>query len=334
MEAHMRIHHLNCVSACPLGGLLMDGRSAASLRGRLACHCLLVETAGCLVLIDTGYGLRDVANPRSRIAKSLLALMKPELREEMTAYRQIQSLGFDPRDVRHILLSHLDFDHAGGLDDFPEATVHLLADEARSAGQRRTVLDRMRYRPQQWGTRANWQLHQTLAREDWYGFSCVRDLPGMGGDLLMVPLIGHTLGHAGIAIRRNNGWLLYAADAYFYHAEMDTEQPYCTPGLALYQTMMEKNRACRLFNQGRLRALKRDLAGKVTVFCAHDAHEFEHLSGRSSHAAAEPERTRAVCAHAPEPPPEVHASAQKDRWDKVDEASWESFPASDPPARW
>ena len=31
----MRIHFLNCVSTCPLGGALMDGRSGASLRGRL-----------------------------------------------------------------------------------------------------------------------------------------------------------------------------------------------------------------------------------------------------------------------------------------------------------
>ena len=32
----MRVHHLNCVSACPLGGYLMDGVPAARLRGRLA----------------------------------------------------------------------------------------------------------------------------------------------------------------------------------------------------------------------------------------------------------------------------------------------------------
>src|SRR3954466_4163679 len=108
----------------------MDGRTPSVLtRGELACHCLLVETASSLVLVDTGLGLRDVANPRSRLSGFFLALVKPDFREEMTAVRQVARLGHDPRDVRHIVLSHLDFDHAGGLDDFPHATVHLLARE-------------------------------------------------------------------------------------------------------------------------------------------------------------------------------------------------------------
>src|SRR4051794_39670975 len=99
----MRIHHLNCVSACPLGGLLMDGFTTDSLRGRLTSHCLLLERSDGLVLVDTGYGLRDVAAPRTRLSRAFLALVKPELREEMTAIRQIEALGFNPRDVRHIV---------------------------------------------------------------------------------------------------------------------------------------------------------------------------------------------------------------------------------------
>ena len=50
--------------------------------------------------------------------------------------------------------------------------------------------------------------------ERWYGFDCVRDLEGVGPDVLMVPLLGHTLGHAGVAVRRDDGWLFYAGDAY------------------------------------------------------------------------------------------------------------------------
>jgi glyoxylase-like metal-dependent hydrolase (beta-lactamase superfamily II) len=96
----------------------------------------------------------------------------------------------------------------------------------------------------------------------------------------MIPLLGHTLGHAGIAIRAQQGWLLYAADAYFYHAEMDLLHPHCTPGLAAYQTMMEKDRGQRLLSQRRLRELKRVHGEQVTVFCAHDLVELERMRGR------------------------------------------------------
>src|SRR5690606_35146577 len=87
----MRVHHLNCISSCPLGGRLMDARTPSVLqRGALACHCLLVETHGGLVLVDTGFGLRDVANPGSRLSRFFLALLSPDFREEMTAIRQIE----------------------------------------------------------------------------------------------------------------------------------------------------------------------------------------------------------------------------------------------------
>jgi glyoxylase-like metal-dependent hydrolase (beta-lactamase superfamily II) len=282
----MRIHHLNCVSACPLGGALMDDVSTRSLRGRLTSHCLLLELDRGLVLVDTGYGLRDVRDPKSRLARFFLGLDAPELREEMTAIRQIEALGFDARDVRQIVLSHLDFDHAGGLDDFPGATVHLLGDEIAAASARATMLDRMRYRPQQWsGTRKSWQGH-VADGDSWFGFECVRDMPGIGPDVLLVPLAGNTLGHAGIAIHDHEGpgrdrWLLYAGDAYFFHWEMDIDQPRCTTGLRAYQTLMEKDRRLRLYNQRRLRELRADLGGSIDLFCAHDLVEFERLAGRA-----------------------------------------------------
>jgi len=259
----------------------MDEVSSDALRGRLTAHCLLLEGERELVLVDTGYGLRDVADPHGRLSEFFLRMNAPELREEMTAFRQIERLGFNPRDVRHIVLSHLDFDHAGGLDDFPEATVHMLRDELHSAVAQSTMLDRMRYRPQQWGTREHWLTYDPARGEDWFGFSCVRNLNGLSADVLLVPLIGHTLGHAGIAVRRGDGWLFYAGDAYFFHAEMRPENPYCTPGLSAYQTLMEKDRKRRLNNQDRLRSLVRDHYRDVTVFCAHDVVEFERLSRRS-----------------------------------------------------
>lgn len=296
----MRVHHLNCISTCPLGGALMDGRTRG-LRGRLACHCLLLEAGSELVLIDTGLGLRDVANPFSRLSRFFLFLLDPDFREEMTAVRQIERLGFDPRDVRHIVLTHLDFDHAGGLDDFPHAAVHMLGRERDAAMQQKTLLDRMRYRPQQWSTRENWRVYEAGEGEGWYGFSCARDLDGVPPEVLLVPLLGHTFGHAGVAVQGEDGWLLLAGDAYFYHAEMDIERPRCTPGLRFYQWMMEKDRRARLWNQARLRNLRAAHGQEVTIASSHDIVEFERLARRPAVMPAEPalQPLHAAGLHAP-----------------------------------
>ena len=282
----MRVHHLNCISTCPLGGRLMDGRSRPMVaRGHLACHCLLVETPDCLVLVDTGLGLQDVANPRTRLSRFFLTLLRPEFREEMTAVRQVQRLGYQPSDVRHILLSHLDFDHAGGLDDFPSATVHLLGAERDHAEAQRSWLDRQRFRPQQWGSKARWRTYGGATGESWMGFDGVHALDGVPPELLLVPLPGHTHGHAGIAIDAGERWKLLAADAYFHEHEMNLA-PRCPPGLRFYQWMMELDRDARLRNQERLRAL-RGSGAEVDIFCSHDIAEFERLSGRGAELPAE-----------------------------------------------
>lgn len=277
----MRAHHLNCISSCPLGGRLMDGRTPSVLeRGALCCHCLLIETAQELVLVDTGFGLRDVSNPRSRLSAFFLALLHPDFREEMTAARQVESLGFKVSDVRHILLTHLDFDHAGGLDDFPYATVHMLQQERDYALSQKTWLDRQRFRPQQWSSRERWKVYGPGRGEGWFGFESVRDIAGLPPEILFVPLPGHTFGHAGIAIRSAGKWMLQTGDAYFHHREMDVADPWCTPGLRFYQTMMEKDRKARLANQERLRGLRFRHGTEVELFCSHDPVEFERISGR------------------------------------------------------
>jgi glyoxylase-like metal-dependent hydrolase (beta-lactamase superfamily II) len=277
----MRIHHLNCGTDCPLGGALFDGRSIG-LTGRLVCHCLLIETdAHGLVLIDTGYGLRDVDHPHrdpARITHAMRAMLNIKLREQETAYRQIEALGLNPREVRHIVLTHLDFDHAGGLEDFPNATVHLMEKEFSAAiGPKRGFVPRNRYRPAQFDEIANWRRYASTG-EPWFGFDAVRGLDGLPPEILLVPLPGHTWGHAGVAIDTGTGWLLHAGDAYFYRGEMRQAKRRCTPGLRGYQTMMEVARDQRLGNQQRLRRLSIERRDAVKILCAHDPVEFERAA--------------------------------------------------------
>src|SRR4051794_11011330 len=235
----MRIHHLSCGTFCPIGGRLMDGRSDGSY-GRLACHCLLVEADQGLVLVDTGLGIGDVRAPFPRLSRLYISMLGVRLDERTTALRQIEKMGFAAADVRHIVLTHLDFDHAGGITDFPQARVHLLADEAHCADERHGFVGRRRYRPAQWSDRGRWQLYAPPDGEPWLGFDAVRRLNGLPPEILMISLPGHTLGHAGVAIRDAAGWLLLAGDAYFFHGELEAQR-YCPPGLRAYQRLMEMN---------------------------------------------------------------------------------------------
>ena len=102
------------------------------LRARIVAHCLLIEAGGGLVLVDTGYGLGDVANPK-RLGHPFRDMVRPRLIEDETAIRQVEALGHNPKDVRHIVATHLDVDHAGGIGDFPGAEVHLFASELVAA---------------------------------------------------------------------------------------------------------------------------------------------------------------------------------------------------------
>lgn len=231
--------------------------------GEGSCHCLLVETHEGLVLVDTGLGLRNVG----------------EQQRGRTAIRQIERLGLDPDDVRHIVLTHLGFDHAGGLDDFPRATVHVLASERADALARRSTLDRARHRPSQGSTRPRWRTYG-VGGERWYGFERVRALEGVTDDIVMISLCGHTRGHAGVAVRGDTGWLLLAGDAYVDHRELDMANPWCPLRQRAYRWLMEKDRPARQATQVRLRSLALTHGHEVTIFCSHDREELERLAGR------------------------------------------------------
>lgn len=274
----MKVHHLNCATLCPIGGRLVNGDDSPFERARLVCHVLLVETSDGLALIDTGLGEGDVLGRRGAIyERRLRYFMGARLDREETAVQQVARLGFSPDEVRHVVLTHLDLDHAGGLEDFPRAEVHLLAREHDAAMNRRSWNERMRYRVETWAHRPRWVLHHPDEGERWFGFEAVRRISGLPPELLIFPLHGHTRGHAGVAVDTPDGWLVHAGDSYFFHGEMNVERPWCTPGLDVFQRLLAHDDGARRRNQERLRELLRDPSKRVTIFSAHDPTELERF---------------------------------------------------------
>ena len=268
----MKIHHLNCGTMCPMCQRLVNGHGSWVQPGRMVCHCLLIETASCLVLVDTGIGSQDVLNPASRLGNAFVAMGRPRLSMDETAVAQIRQLGYDPKDVRHILPTHLDLDHAGGLADFPHAQVHVYKPELDQI-IRPTWRDKIRFRAAQFSHHPRWVAHETFD-EAWFGFKSTRVIPELDVDIRMVPLIGHTKGHAGIAVQQNDKWLLHCGDAYFHHSQVSVNGK-MPLGLAAFERLVQTYPLARANNVAKLCNLAQQHSQEVELFCAHDAVEFD-----------------------------------------------------------
>lgn len=260
----MIIHHLNCGSVRSIEATY-DGPPPAPVVN----HCLLAETdSDGLVLVDTGLGLADVCDPDQILGADWVQITQPVLAEEETAVRQVARLGHSPRDVRHIIVTHLDVDHCGGLPDFPDAQVHVLTAELDAAT---TEAPSFRYRPAHWAHGPKWVTYASGPGEDWFGFTAIQPR-GLPPDIRLVPLGGHSAGHTGVAVRADDRWLLHCGDAYYYHRELRAA-PEPHPMLDIVQARSEVHHDLRLGTQARLRELVRDHGGEVTVFSAHDPWE-------------------------------------------------------------
>jgi len=260
---------------CPRGEWFVAGAGSPFRRARLVCHVLLVELRDGLALIDGGIGLGDIAHAE-RLGPRWLRQTAPRLDPSETAYEQVRARGFDPRDVRHVVLTHLDRDHAGSVPDFPWATVHVHARELAAA---RADTGATRYIPDQ--LPPDHRVRRVAdGGETWFGFAGVTALDSREPDVLIVPLHGHTLGHCGVAVRGPRGWLLHAGDSYFFHGQIEA-RPHIPLALRYFQRWADSDRAAREHNQARVRELALDHPD-VDVFCAHDPVEYDRAVARAA----------------------------------------------------
>ena len=263
----MRIHHLNCGTLLPRGGaLLMPGGE------RMSCHCLLVETRrDGLLLVDTGLGARDMADPGGRLGAWFKHLANPVGDPEETAARQVARLGYRAEDVRHVVMTHLDLDHAGGLCDFPHATVHVMEAELQAATRPETPWEQRRYRPAHWAHDVVWQTYPTAGGELWRCLDGVRPLAGVDEEILLVPLAGHTRGHAGVAAWGEDTWLLHVGDAVMCARELEGRS---MTRLGVYHRVADGDPAAG----GRVRvALTRATSLGLRITTSHDYEDFRSL---------------------------------------------------------
>jgi glyoxylase-like metal-dependent hydrolase (beta-lactamase superfamily II) len=196
-----------------------------------------------------------------------------------TAAEQIKKLGYKTEDVRHILITHLDLDHAGGLPDFPRAEVHVLRPEYEAATHPTTFREKERYRRCHFAHSPRWVVHEMPGRDEWFGLPCVRDTGRLPEEILLVPLPGHTRGHCGVAIRMPERWLLHAGDAYYHERRMG-ETGGCTPGFIAFEWFAHIDHGRAMKQMRALWQVVNSHKGEVETCCTHDPAEFARLQKR------------------------------------------------------
>jgi glyoxylase-like metal-dependent hydrolase (beta-lactamase superfamily II) len=270
------VHHLNCATMCPVAGFLLGGKG---WRGRMVAHCLLVETErDGLVLIDTGFGTRDVEG-KTPLSSSFRTLTGPVLSHAETAVEQVRALGFTAEDVKHIVVTHLDLDHSGGISDFPHAKVHVHAREHAAAMARTAYKERERYISAHWAHGPTWEVY-TEDGDTWRGLPAITRLRGLDTDIGLVPMHGHTRGHSAVIVKaREDRWLVHAGDAYFHRASIEGSGG-LPAGFFVFERAMQMVPAQRRASVAALRQLCASYQD-LDVFCAHDEREYAALRGRA-----------------------------------------------------
>ena len=158
----------------------------------------LIETKNGRILYDVGCDynkINDIAE-REKYYNAALGFAAPQMDEEQRLPNQLAKMGFGMADIDMIFISHLHFDHAGGLCDCGHVEVHVQADEIANANSKTD----MAYFDKEIIKQANWQI-----KNGEYELA-----PGVRA----VASPGHTAGHMSLWIELPTGApIILAGDA-------------------------------------------------------------------------------------------------------------------------
>jgi glyoxylase-like metal-dependent hydrolase (beta-lactamase superfamily II) len=195
--------------------------------------CLLIERDnGDLVLLDTGLGSQQKDDFKQPIYRGAWfnAWMNGFTRVDLgteALINQLPTLGFDPLDVKTVVVSHLHYDHAGGMKDFPHAK-QLVSRREWEAITARTGWSEFHsgcLRPQFEGIRLDIELISTDTTRPHYNFPASYDVFG-DGSIVIVDINGHSPGLIGTFVNLpSEKTFFFTSDAWVFPAGFTHRKP-------------------------------------------------------------------------------------------------------------
>jgi len=150
------------------------------------------------VLFDTGLNLA-IRQDKEKLLGPLAATQDISFPEGEDIVSHLKRLGVEPSSIRYVINSHLHYDHCGGNQHFPLATVILQRREWKAA-QNQKLWAAGIYVPADWDHGQD--VMEIEGEHDLYG----------DGKLVLFPTYGHTPGHQSLRVRLESGDVVLAAD--------------------------------------------------------------------------------------------------------------------------
>lgn len=223
-----RLHAFHCGTETCSEKLFDPAASDASAVRRMPYFFYLIEHNRGLVAFDTGPHADFVRNNISYFGPAA-ADWRVALNSGDDATDQLAAIGVDIKDVTTVLLSHLHYDHAGGMQQFANATFVVQEREWAFAHDPS---------PQ--------QVNNYVKAEFDIPSSSLRLIEGrfdvFGDDsLILIPTPGHTPGHQSLLVKGAQTAYLLTGDA-AYLSDLDDDACLPGPALAWSQEAMAQSR--------------------------------------------------------------------------------------------
>lgn len=270
MKNKIKLHILNCgevgvdpavpfrdVSKNPIAYTGI-GRSK-KLRIWLPVTAYLIEHPKGNILIDTGWYTDVRTNPIKHLSAPLYMASKPKLPEGKAINEQLKNLNIETKDLDYVFLTHMDCDHASGLELVKDAKKIMISEEEFKAINKGNV----RYAKRFW---SGINIESFKMEESEYGpFNRAYDVYG-DGTVVLIDAKGHTKGNIVVMVKNNNKFALITGDCGY---AKDSWESLRMPG-----PLVNKEDMIRSLEWIRNMVHKKECVG---VFATHDPEVKESL---------------------------------------------------------
>lgn len=177
------------------------------------------------ILVDTAFHASVAASPAANLGRTMARLSRARVEPGETVTDQLRSRGIDARQLGMVILTHLHFDHASGIAEYPAATFVLSKREWEAAATDDRPLLRG-YHPPHFDYLFDYRTvdFDGPTISSYASFGRTFDVLG-DGSIRLAFTPGHSAGHCAVIARLRDRDFVIAGDAIYTHAQLEGADP-------------------------------------------------------------------------------------------------------------